>query len=105
MKNPPYGKALMARRLAGQSPDAVYVVTDWNLAKAFTRIVLPDDLQIDDDLELRFLAGLDVVLAHHEADEPRLPEIKAAILRCNPHLLNVLDVDERRTTILKKGAA
>ena len=91
----------MAQRLKGQVPDSVYVTTDWNLGRAFTRIVLPDDLQVD-DLELRFLAGLDVVIAHH-ANDARLGYIVDAVLRVNPRLLNALDVDAPCCKTLKRG--
>ena len=103
-KLPPFGKTLMAQRMAGQSPNAVYISLDWSMAKAFPRIVIPSDLAAD-ELDLRFLAGLDVCIVHHESDLPRLPSIINAVMSCNPRILNALDIDEPRTTILKRGAA
>lgn len=104
MKFPPYGKQLMEARKRGETPREVYVVTDWKLARAFCRIVLPDDFPLD-DAELRYLAGLDVTLVYRARDVGRVPVIAKAILRARPRLLNAFDLDIPRYMILKSLTA
>jgi len=100
---PAYGKQLMQQRLAGQVPSFVVVAFDWNLGRAFHRIVIPDDIA-PDDIELRFLAGLDVTLAYREKHSSRVPELAQAILQANPRILNAFAVDIPKNTIIKNIA-
>jgi hypothetical protein len=97
---PAYGKQLMQQRLAGRVPRSLYVVTDWNLAKAFPRVVVTDDIA-PDQLELCFLAGLDITLAYRERYASRVPELMQKILAANPRILNALAVDIPQNTIIK----
>jgi hypothetical protein len=42
---PAYGKQIMQLRLAGKMPKGIVMVTfDWEIAKAYTRVVIPDDM-------------------------------------------------------------
>lgn len=101
---PAYGKQLIAQRQAGHVPrNGVYIVFDWNLARAFPRIIITDDLPIE-DIDLRCLAGLDCTLAYREKDASRVPEFSQAILNAQPRILNALAVDIPQNTILKNSA-
>lgn len=94
----------MQLRLAGQVPsNFVAVVFEWNLARFFPRVVITDDLSLD-DLELRYLAGLDVMLAYHDKDASRVMEVAQSILQVKPRILNVFAVDIPKNTIIKNLA-
>jgi len=98
---PAYGKQLMDQRLAGQVPrNGVYLTFEWSLAKAFPRIVITNDLPIE-DIDLRFLAGLDVTLVYRTKDADRVPELAAAILKIGPHILNAFNADIPQNAIIK----
>ncbi len=103
MKLPPYGKQLMEMRNRGEAPREVFVVTDWNLARNLTRVVVPDDFPLA-DIELRYLAGIDVNLVHHAHDAARALTIARAILNARPRLLNAFNVDVPRAAIIKNLA-
>jgi hypothetical protein len=100
---PAFGKRLMDQRIAGQVPPFVVVAFDWNIGRKFPRVVIPDDLSLD-DIELRFLAGLDVTLAYREKHSSRVPELAQAILRVNPRILNGFACDIPQNFILKNIA-
>ena len=101
LRFPAYGKQFMEQRLDGKVPrNGVYVVFNWNLARAFPRIVIPDGIA-PDLLELRFLAGLDVVLAYQVEHANRVPELAHSILKVNPRILNSFAVDIPKNIILK----
>lgn len=104
---PAFGKIMMALRYAGKTPpgDSVYVTFDWNLACAFplNRVVIPDGIAFE-NLEFRFLAALDVVIAYREKDADRVLALAQEILKVNPHILNALAVDIPQNTIIKNLA-
>lgn len=92
LRLPPYGRALLAMRLAGEVPREVFVASRWELGRAFQRIVIPDDLD-PATLDLRALAGLDVTIVHPAEDAERVAAIVAALENVRPRLLAVLNVD------------
>jgi hypothetical protein len=100
---PAYGKQLMEQRLAGQAPRNVYCVFDWDLARTFSRVVIPEGIA-PDQLELRYLAGLDVCVAYRTKDAAKVPELSREIIRVNPHILNALNVDLPQNAIIKNLA-
>lgn len=100
MRFPPYGKQLMEARKRGEVPREVIVTTDWALARSFTRIVVADDFPLA-DIELRYLAGIDVGLVHHAHNAARALTIARAILNVRPRLLNAINVDVPSIAILK----
>ncbi len=101
---PAYGKQLMAMRVAGQvPPNSVVVAFDWDLYRAFPRVVIADDVPMD-GLELRYLAGLDVMLSYRDKDADRVLELAQAILRVNPRSLLAFHVEQSKNTILKNMA-
>lgn len=101
---PAYGKRLLELRLAGQVPtNSVVVVFDWNIGGYFPRIVIADPVPFD-DLELRYLAGLDVMLVYRNHDASRVMELAQAILKVNPRSLLAFAIEARKNIILKNMA-
>lgn len=102
MKLPAYGKQLLAQRLAGQHPRDLYVVLDWNLARAFTRLVI--DMNADlKRLDLRLVAGLDCTLAYLSPDAARAAIVADMLLACEPRILNTICTDTATGAVLKWG--
>ena len=101
---PAFGKRIMEARIAGNVPDNSVVVTfDWNTGKVFPRVVI-DALVDADTLELRFLAGLDVIIAYHEQHASRVLDMARAILKVNPRILQAFAIDVPTTLILKHSS-
>lgn len=91
----------MALRQSGQMPrNGVYVVFDWKLAAAFPRVVITDEVPFD-NLELRYLAGLDVTLAYRENHVGKVLELAQEILRVNPRIFNAFAADIPQNFIFK----
>ena len=100
---PAYGKQLMNQRLAGQvPPNSVVITFSWNIGRAFPRVVIADAVP-PDTLELRYLAGLDVIIAYRDKDASRVHELAQSILAVNPRILQAFAMDIPKTTILKNG--
>lgn len=92
-RTPPYGKQLMELRLAGKMPKGIVMVTfGWELAQAYTRIVIPDDLPTD-QLNFYYLAGLAVQIVYGRRDAHRVNDVTEAILKINPSWLATLALD------------
>jgi hypothetical protein len=94
----------MGLRMAGQTPsNSVVVAFEWNIGRAFPRIVIADAVPAD-ALEMRYLAGLDVMLVYHDKDAGRVLELVQAILRVNPRSLLAFAMDTQKNAILKNMA-
>jgi hypothetical protein len=98
---PAFGKRLMDQRMGGQVPlNCVAVVFEWNLGRIFSRVVITDDVPIE-NLELRFLAGLDVMIVYRGRDASRVHELAQSILAVNPRLLQAFHIGIPQTKIIK----
>ena len=102
---PPYGKQLMAIREAGKVPAKTVVVSfDWDLARAYPRIIIPADVT-PAEIEFRFLAGLPVQITYRNKDAHRVDEVAQEIAKVNPCFLATFAFDLAGTgnawTILK----
>ncbi len=85
---PAYGRQILEARKQGLQPrqQMVLVTFDWNLAKAFPRIVI--DRSADPGrLDFSYLVGLDVIIRFEQVDEQRVVPLARAILRANPRRL------------------
>lgn len=92
-RTPPYGKSIMELRLAGKMPGGIVMVTfGWEIAQAYTRIVIPNDLPTD-QLNFYYLAGLPVQIAYHKRDAHRVNDVAQAILRIGPSWLATFALD------------
>ena len=100
---PAFGKQLMDQRMAGHVPrNSVVVTFDWKIGRAFPCVVIADAVPFD-NLELRYLAGLDVIIAYHDQDASRVHVLAQAILAVNPRILQAFAMDIPKTTILKNS--
>jgi hypothetical protein len=101
---PAFGKRMMDQRMAGQvPPNSVVVAFDWNIGRIFPRIVIADAVPFE-DIELRYLAGLDVMLTYRDKDASKVMELAQAILRVNPRSLLAFALDIPKNIILKNLA-
>ncbi len=90
---PPYGKKFMAIREAGKVPSKTVMVSfDWDLAKAYPRIIIPADVT-PAKVEFRFLAGLPVQIIYRGKDAHRVDSVIQEILKVNPSLLATFALD------------
>jgi hypothetical protein len=98
---PAFGKRIMDMRIAGKAPsNSVVVAFDWNIGRLFPRVVVVDEVDAD-TLELRYLAGLDVIIAYHDQHASRVLDMARAILNVNPRILQAFAIDIPTTLILK----
>lgn len=101
---PAYGKQLMEQRLAGQAPsNGILVAFEWDIGRIFPRIVIAEAVPFD-DLELRYLAGMDVTLVYRSKDAGRVLALAHEILKINPRIMNAFAMDIPKNTILKNLA-
>lgn len=90
---PPYGKQLMTIREAGKAPAKMVIVAfDWDLARAYPRIIIPNDLT-PAEIEFRFLAGLPVQITYRGKDAHRVDAVAQEIIKVNPCFLATFALD------------
>ncbi|PTR07115.1 hypothetical protein C8R32_10871 [Nitrosospira sp. Nsp5] len=90
---PAYGKQFMAMRQSGKIPgNRVMVTFDWDLGKAYPRIVIADDTPAD-QLNFNYLAGLAVQVVYRRKDAHRVSGVINAILKVNPSCLATFALD------------
>jgi len=90
---PPYGKQFMAMREAGKAPAKTVMVSfDWDLARAYPRIIIPEDAN-PAEIDFRFLAGLPVQIIYRSKDAHRVDAVVQEILLVNPCLLATFGLD------------
>ncbi|SCY31125.1 hypothetical protein [Nitrosospira sp. Nsp13] len=90
---PAYGKQFMEMRQARKIPsNRVMVTFDWNLAKAYPRIVIADDTPAG-QLNFNYLAGLAVQIVYRRKDAHRVRDVVDAILEINPSCLAIFALD------------
>jgi hypothetical protein len=101
---PAFGKRMMDQRMAGQvPPNSVVVAFEWDIGRIFPRIVIADAVPFE-DIELRYLAGLDVMLTYRDKDASKVMELAQTILKVNPRSLLAFALDIPKNTILKNLA-
>jgi hypothetical protein len=92
-KYPSYGRQLMETRLAGKMPAGRVIVTfDWDLGRAYNRIVLPEDPS-SASLSYVYLAGLSVEIVYGAKHSHLISELVETILRVNPSCLITFALD------------
>jgi hypothetical protein len=91
----------MQLREAGNVPaNGVYVVFAWNVGRIFPRVVLDGATPVD-ELDLRFLAGLHVVVAYGAKDSPRVIGVAQAIMKVKPKSLRAFAIDIPQNFVIK----
>ena len=85
---PAYGKQMLEARRRGLQPrqKTVLVVFDWQLAKAFPRIVI-DPTSDFSSLNFSYLVGLDVIIGFHQGEASLLEALALVIMKANPRRL------------------
>jgi hypothetical protein len=68
------------------------VTFGWEIAKAYTRIVIPEDVPTE-QLSFYYLAGLHVQIIFHRKNAHRVNDVAEAILKINPSWLATLALD------------
>lgn len=61
---PAYGRDLVVARRAGYIVPYLILSLGWNFGRAVPRLVITDDVPID-DLDLHVVAGIDCMVTHH----------------------------------------
>lgn len=89
---PPFGKKLNQIRRKGLIPSKhVIVATDWNIGKAFPRIIITEEIPIT-NLRFDYLAGLNVQIVHFDCDENIMLDLITEILKINPTTLTTFNM-------------
>ncbi len=85
---PAYGRQMLEARKRGLQPrqQMVMVVFDWNLARAFPRLVV-DPISDFDRLDFSYAAGLDVVIGFRAHEAFIAESLARVILKANPRRL------------------
>jgi hypothetical protein len=101
---PPYGKNFLKLRNRGKMPNNLtMVVFNWNLARAYPRIVLTKET-LPKDTEFNYLAGLKVQIVFSEKEADRVDGFAQEILKVKPAFLSTFALhllDIGATNILK----
>jgi len=103
-KFPAYGKRMLEARLRGLVPrqHTLYIVFDWNFARASCRIVVDPDENFN-RLDWRFVAGLDVIIIRHHEAFDIIIALADAVLKCNPRRLQCWEMLQPGTHYFKLG--
>ena len=100
---PPYGKQRMAERERGLAPRWLCLALNWELGKAWPRVVIPRDLPTA-GLNLRFAAGVDCIIATYPEEAHRVGPLFDRLQKFNPRDVRVCIVDEPTQFFTLKNA-
>ena len=78
-KLPAYGRAIFDARKRGYSVPWLCIALDWDLGRAFPRVVVTPDTQAH-ELDLRLVAGLGCMVAHRGETSRALDVAEAALM-------------------------
>ena len=78
-KLPAYGRAILDAQRQGYSVPWLCIALDWNLGRAFPRVVIEADTQAH-ELDLRLVAGLGCMVAHRGETSRALDVAEAALM-------------------------
>lgn len=76
---PAYGRELVAAQHAGRNVPWLLIALDWNLGRAFPRVVVTPDTPAH-ELDLRLVLGLGCMVAHRGESSRALDVAEAALL-------------------------
>ncbi|MGA9164867.1 MAG: hypothetical protein WBZ31_10455 [Thiobacillus sp.] len=62
---PAYGRDLVVARQAGYIVPFLILSLGWNFGRAMPRLVIPDDMHLD-ELDLHVVAGIGCMVVHHD---------------------------------------
>lgn len=90
---PAYGKQFLSMRQSCKVPARRVMVTfDWDLAKAYPRIVIVGDTPVD-EFNFSYLAGLPVQIVYRRKDAHRVSSVVGEIMKVNPSFLATFALD------------
>lgn len=93
LRLPSYGKQLVALRKAGYVPaQNIVLALDWDLGAIFPRVVVPNDIPTQ-QIDLSFIAGLEVLIAYRRAQAYRVNELVERALEFQPLALHACNVE------------
>lgn len=88
MKLPAYGRDLVNLQRSGRNVEWLVIALNFKLGRALPRVVVTDDTDLQ-DLDLRFVAGLECTVAHEGQESRALDIAELAIrngaTRCGTH--------------------
>lgn len=76
---PAYGRELVEAQRRGLNVPWLLIALDWNLGRAFPRVVIPADAQIA-EIDFRLVRGLGCMVAHRGEPTRALDTAEAALL-------------------------
>jgi len=94
---PAYGRALLDAQRQGFNVPWLCIALDWNLGRAFPRVVVAPDTQAR-DLDMRLVRGLGCMVAHY-GEAARAFEVAEAALMAGATECPVFDVALGRLTL------
>jgi hypothetical protein len=104
LRLPAYGAQLAAAQRQGLNvPWLLIVIGDWRLGVACPRVLVPDDMQVD-EIDLRIVHNLQVIVAHRGQHERAL-RVAALALSSGAQLAPVIDLVTSRVTSTSEIAA
>lgn len=94
---PAYGRELVEAQRRGLNVPWLLIALDWNLGRAFPRVVIPADMPVY-ELDLRLVHGLGCMVAHR-GETSRALDVAEAVLLAGATECPVFDVAARRLTL------
>lgn len=94
---PAFGRELVAAQRKGLNVSWLCISLDWNLGRAFPRVVVPVDVQAR-ELDMRLARGLDCMIAHR-GEASRALDIAEVVLLDGATLCSIFDVELGRFTL------
>lgn len=94
---PAFGRELVAAQRKGLNVPWLLIALDWNLGRAFPRIVVPVDIQAR-ELDMRLVRGLGCMIAHR-GEASRALDIAEAVLLAGATSCPIFDVELGRLTL------
>jgi hypothetical protein len=76
---PAYGRELLVAQRQGYGVPWLCIALDWNLGRAFPRVVIPADIQAD-EIDFSLVAGLGCMVAHRGETIRALDVAEAALI-------------------------
>ena len=97
---PAYGRDLLDAQRAGYNVPYLVLSLGWNFGRGQPRLVIPDDLHID-ELDLQVVAGLDCLVVHHDL-HVRAFDVAELALTFGARICPVYDMSASKTTFLPR---
>lgn len=94
MRLPAYGRDLVNLQRSGRNVEWLVIALDFDLGRALPRVVVPDDIRIN-ELDLSCVSGIECTVAHH-GNESRALDVAELALRNGAKMCGTFDRDAGR---------